>query len=47
MPASVDAMVREAGMSEGFSSAFHREEMAAIRKSLRDEARFGSEFWAG
>jgi uncharacterized membrane protein YkvA (DUF1232 family) len=38
-------MVKEAGMSEGFSSRFTAEEMAAIRKSLRDEARFGAEFW--
>jgi uncharacterized membrane protein YkvA (DUF1232 family) len=31
-------------MSDGFTSRFTEEEMAAIRKSLRDEARFGSEF---
>ena len=31
-------------MSDGFTSRFTDEEMAAIRKSLRDEARFGSEF---
>jgi uncharacterized membrane protein YkvA (DUF1232 family) len=31
-------------MSEGFTSRFSAEEMAAIRRSLRDEARFGSEF---
>jgi len=33
-------------MSDGFSfsSRFSREEMAAIRRSLRDEERFGSEF---
>ena len=31
-------------MSEGFSASFSHEEMEAIRKSLRDEARFGSEF---
>ena len=33
-------------MSEsfGFGQRFTREEMAAIRKSLRDEERFGSEF---
>lgn len=31
-------------MSEGFSSRFTAEEMAAIRRSLRDEARFGAEF---
>lgn len=30
--------------SFGFGQSFTREEMAAIRKSLRDEARFGSEF---
>lgn len=30
--------------SFGFGQRFTREEMAAIRKSLRDEARFGSEF---
>lgn len=33
-------------MSDGFTSRFTEEEMAAIRKSLRDEARFGSEFLA-
>ncbi|PTM40469.1 uncharacterized membrane protein YkvA (DUF1232 family) [Bosea sp. 124] len=33
-------------MSDGFTSRFTTEEMAAIRKSLRDEARFGSEFLA-
>lgn len=33
-------------MGEGFSSRFTAEEMAAIRASLRDEARFGSEFMA-
>lgn len=32
-------------MSEGFTSRFTEEEMAAIRKSLRDEARFGAEFF--
>ena len=31
-------------MSEGFSVSFSREEMEAIRKSLRDEAKFGSDF---
>lgn len=31
-------------MSDGFTSRFTEEEMAAIRKSLRDEARFGAEF---
>jgi len=31
-------------MSEGFSASFSREEMEAIRKSLRDEAKFGSDF---
>lgn len=31
-------------MSDGFSSRFSAEEMTAIRRSLRDEARFGSEF---
>ncbi len=31
-------------MTDGFTSRFTDEEMAAIRKSLRDEARFGSEF---
>jgi len=30
--------------SFGFGQRFTAEEMAAIRKSLRDEARFGSEF---
>ncbi len=34
------------GMSEGFSASFSREEMEAIRKSLRDEAKFGSDFMA-
>jgi uncharacterized membrane protein YkvA (DUF1232 family) len=34
----------EDGMSEGFSSRFTAEEMAAIRESLRDEARFGRDF---
>jgi uncharacterized membrane protein YkvA (DUF1232 family) len=33
-------------MSDGFTSRFTEEEMAAIRKSLRDEARFGAEFFA-
>lgn len=33
-------------MSDGFTSRFTDEEMAAIRKSLRDEARFGAEFFA-
>ena len=33
-------------MSEGFSASFSREEMEAIRKSLRDEAKFGSDFMA-
>ena len=33
-------------MSEGFSASFSREEMEAIRKSLRDEARFGADFMA-
>ncbi|WP_439499298.1 YkvA family protein [Bosea sp. (in: a-proteobacteria)] len=33
-------------MGEGFSSRFSSEEMAAIRRSLRDEARFGSDFMA-
>lgn len=33
-------------MSDGFTSRFTADEMAAIRKSLRDEARFGSEFLA-
>ena len=32
--------------SFGFGQRFTPEEMAAIRKSLRDEARFGSEFIA-
>jgi uncharacterized membrane protein YkvA (DUF1232 family) len=32
--------------SFGFGQRFTAEEMAAIRKSLRDEARFGSEFIA-
>ena len=31
-------------MSEGFTSRFSAEEMTSIRRSLRDEARFGSEF---
>ena len=31
-------------MSEGFTSRFSPEEMAEIRRSLRDEARFGAEF---
>lgn len=31
-------------MSEGFSSRFTADEMAAIRKSLQDEARFGRDF---
>lgn len=31
-------------MTDGFTSRFTDAEMAAIRKSLRDEARFGSEF---
>jgi uncharacterized membrane protein YkvA (DUF1232 family) len=31
-------------MSEGFRSQFTAEEMAAIRRSLRDEARFGADF---
>ncbi|WP_236841716.1 YkvA family protein [Bosea sp. PAMC 26642] len=31
-------------MSEGFRSQFTADEMAEIRKSLRDEARFGSDF---
>ena len=30
-------------MSEGFSPRFSAEEMAAIRRSLRDEARFGTD----
>src|SRR6478735_323222 len=33
-------------MSEGFSASFSREEMEAIRKSLRDEAKFGTDFMA-
>ncbi|RYE29930.1 MAG: DUF1232 domain-containing protein [Hyphomicrobiales bacterium] len=33
-------------MSEGFGASFSREEMEAIRKSLRDEAKFGSDFMA-
>jgi len=33
-------------MSEGFSARFTPEEMAAIRKSLRDEAKFGADFMA-
>lgn len=33
-------------MGEGFSSRFTSEEMAEIRRSLRDEARFGSDFMA-
>ena len=33
-------------MSEGFTSRFTDEEMAAIRKSLRDEKRFGETFLA-
>jgi uncharacterized membrane protein YkvA (DUF1232 family) len=33
-------------MSEGFSATFTREEMEAIRQSLRDEARFGADFMA-
>ena len=31
-------------MSQGFSARFSREEMEAIRKSLRDEAKFGADF---
>ncbi len=31
-------------MSEGFASRFSREEMDAIRRSLRDEERFGADF---
>ena len=31
-------------MSQGFSARFSREEMEAIRKSLRDETRFGADF---
>jgi uncharacterized membrane protein YkvA (DUF1232 family) len=33
-------------MSEGFSASFSREEMEAIRRSLRDEAKFGADFIA-
>ena len=33
-------------MSEGFSASFSPDEMAAIRKSLRDEAKFGADFMA-
>lgn len=33
-------------MSDGFTSRFTEEEMAAIRRSLRDEARFGETFLA-
>ena len=33
-------------MSEGFSASFSREEMEAIRKSLRDDAKFGADFMA-
>lgn len=33
-------------MSEGFSASFSREEMETIRKSLRDEAKFGADFMA-
>ena len=33
-------------MSEGFSASFSREEMEAIRKSLRDEAKFGADCMA-
>jgi uncharacterized membrane protein YkvA (DUF1232 family) len=33
-------------MSEGSSASFSREEMEAIRKSLRDEAKFGADFMA-
>lgn len=33
-------------MSEGFSASFSREEMEAIRKSLRDEAKFGADLMA-
>ncbi|MBN9454653.1 MAG: DUF1232 domain-containing protein [Bosea sp.] len=33
-------------MSEGFSASFSREEMEAIRKSLRDESKFGADFMA-
>lgn len=31
-------------MTEGFSARFSHEEMEAIRKSLRDEAKFGADF---
>lgn len=31
-------------MSPGFSARFSRDEIAAIRDSLRDEAKFGSDF---
>lgn len=31
-------------MSEGFTSRFTAEEMAAIRRNLRDEMRFGADF---
>jgi uncharacterized membrane protein YkvA (DUF1232 family) len=34
----------ETGMSEGFTSRFTEEEMAAIRATLRDEKRFGETF---
>ena len=33
-------------MTEGFSARFSREEMEAIRKSLRDDAKFGADFMA-
>ena len=33
-------------MTEGFSARFSREEMEAIRKSLRDEAKIGADFMA-
>lgn len=33
-------------MTDGFTSRFSPEEMAEIRKSLRDEARFGATFLA-
>jgi uncharacterized membrane protein YkvA (DUF1232 family) len=33
-------------MSEGFTSRFSADEMAEIRRSLRDEARFGADFMA-
>lgn len=33
-------------MGDGFTSRFTEEEMAAIRRSLRDEARFGETFMA-